>query len=264
MHGRLLTEVYPQSKHAASPEGGHLDGNGTTYKPAAFKESTHINSPLTHRNSMDHYFPPPGLYLDPTASFVKPSPTNRPKERIILAKPTLARFMQLGRQTLIERGFYMVVFHLLFWAISLLLPGFDTSCDFVRGSLWNTYQVAFGAWLFVAPVGTMYFAVPIAMRYSECKEAGNFVPANALRNSWGSPGVRRWTAHVLIVLASVAGAYVRRAVGENGVVDPFHAGVLGALARVLFAARWQLKEGERWWEENAHAPSDIADWDRIW
>ncbi|RDX50064.1 hypothetical protein OH76DRAFT_479721 [Lentinus brumalis] len=167
-----------------------------------------------------------------TDPFICPPP---PTEFTVIM-PSFMRLGQLCRNGL-EMAFYLTTLHFFFAGLSKVLPGFDASGDFAFAWRRGTWQIGMAAMALTVPAGFLYFVVPLAMRYKECKAVSTFAPANELRKSWASSaGVRRWSIHALVVAAYVMGSYMIQSGAERRVLDPFHAGVLGVAARAMFCA----------------------------
>ena len=201
-----------------------------------------MNHATNHYNYPPPYTPP---YPQPYA------------EQVTFLLPSLFKLSQLCRHGM-EGAFYMLVLHVFFAGIVRFFPSFDASGDFALASRRMSWRIGVAASFFTIPIGLLYHVLPFVLRYKECIAAGNFGPANELRRRMGpgsmSPAKRRWAVHALVVLAFIAGAYIVRSGTEKRVIDPFHAGVLGVCARVMFCAvRWFLL-GDK--EEVPLLPSD--------
>ncbi|KAI0779756.1 hypothetical protein C8Q74DRAFT_713493 [Fomes fomentarius] len=192
-----------------------------------------------------------------TNPYIFPSPTS---EEVHFILPSFMKLGQLCRHGL-ERALYLLLLHVFFSGLVRFFPSFDGSGDFALGSHRATWNVGVAASCITIPTGFLYYLVPLYIQRKECSAAGNFGPANELRKRWApaslSPAMRRWAVHAAVVLTFVAGSYmVKPTMPERRVIDPFHAGVLGVVARVMFCAvRWYVL-GDSKLEEEVLLPSD--------
>ncbi|RPD63815.1 hypothetical protein L227DRAFT_650806 [Lentinus tigrinus ALCF2SS1-6] len=184
-----------------------------------------------------------------------------PPTKFGVIMPILTRLGRICRNGF-EMGFYVVTLHFLFASFSRLLPSFDASGDFALAGRSGTWQINTAAMMITVPAAFLYFVVPIAVRYKECKAEGTFAPANEFRNCWAnSAGVRRWSIHALVVATYVMGSYMKSG-GEKRVLDPFHAGVLSMGARAMFCVvRWYLLGEEA--EYELTLPVDNHRWSAV-
>ncbi len=192
-----------------------------------------------------------------TNPYIFPSPTS---EEVHFILPSCMKLSQLCRHGL-ERALYLLLLHVFFSGLVRFFPSFDGSGDFALGSHRATWNVGVAASYITIPTGFLHYLVPLYIRRKECSAAGNFGPANELRKRWApaslSPAMRRWAVHAAVVLTFVAGSYiVKPTMPERRVIDPFHAGVLGVVARAMFCAvRWYVL-GDSKLEEEVLLPSD--------
>ena len=193
-----------------------------------------------------------------TNPFIYPPPPTK----FGVVMPIITRLGKLCRNGL-EMAFYVLTLHFLLSGFVRVVPSFDPSGDFALAWRRGSWQIGLAAMAITIPAGFLYFVVPIAVRYKECRAAGTFAPANELRNCWAaSAGVRRWTIHVLIVATYVLGSYMIKADTKKRVLDPFHAGVLGMGARAMFCTvRWYLLGEEAHYELTM--PVDTHRWSAV-